>query len=119
MKLPIGLAVCVCFCAATAQARISSVYGPGSASCSEWTIARQRHTDQELGFVYWVGGYVSGFNAFAADDAFGAQMPGHVTGTSDMYGMAAWVDNYCQQNPLDSVVQATTALIKTLMVRKN
>jgi len=64
----VALAAFLSFGVPSAQARHSTVYGPGTASCAEWTAARDNHTREELGFVYWVGGYVSGYNAFANNE---------------------------------------------------
>ena len=58
----------------------------------------------------WLGGFLSAYNYF---------VPGvsDITGGTDFAGLEAWIDNYCSQNPLDSLNVAAVALVTLLKTR--
>jgi hypothetical protein len=55
--------------------------------------------------MQWVAGDLSGANMEVAE-------PEAVLGT-DFDGLMAWIDNYCQANPINNVAQAAGALLQT------
>ena len=65
--------------------------------------------------MQWVAGYLSGANVEAGANV-DATEPEALIGT-DFDGLMAWIDNYCQANPLDKVVEAAQALLQTLRSR--
>ena len=94
------------------------------ASCGAWTKA-QAHRPQFaadgsaiftarnidlIAQTSWVQGFLTGFNAY------GGGSGGILRGT-DKNGAFAWLDNYCEAHPLDTVVTATMELISELSSR--
>jgi hypothetical protein len=59
--------------------------------------------------VSWVMGYMAAVNINVAET--------DILGNIDGEGMKAWVDNYCQAHPLDTVSKATGALAFELLGR--
>lgn len=85
-------------------------YGfPGYDSCGSWTSNRRDRGSQALeGFVL---GFVTSANLYGDNDG--------LLGTgSGATGMLAWVDKYCADNPLDSVLTASIKLVTELKKRR-
>ncbi|TAM14225.1 MAG: hypothetical protein EPN56_11745 [Rhodanobacter sp.] len=83
-----------------------TTYGVGNGSCGEWLHDRKSNGWFQTG--EWVLGYVSAYGYY------GDYQLKHV----DSEAMAAWIDNYCQKNPLDSIETATQHLIEALKINK-
>ena len=81
-------------------------YGAGLKSCGTWTQKRKSKDWYEAG--QWVLGYITAYGYYGSDNLKDVEAP----------GMAAWLDNYCQQNPLESIETATQKLIETLKMKK-
>lgn len=95
-----------------AAAKEALVYGfPGHDSCGNWTENRANRGRQTQALEGWVLGFVGAYNWYV--DPRGDVAPG-VTATA----MFAWLDTRCQSRPLDSVLQATLALIAEMRARK-
>lgn len=86
-------------------------YGyPETDSCAGWTAERSKSGYRSQVQEGWVLGFISGLNAFGANT--GDIAPG-TTGT----GLLGWVDNYCKDNPLDSITTAGFKLANELKRR--
>jgi hypothetical protein len=74
--------------------------GPGGVSCGTWTA--DRRTDARLYQVdqAWVLGFLSGVGYAHEDDLDPLQ---------DL--VAAWINNYCQRNPMQEIVDAARAFL--------
>lgn len=83
------------------------VLGNGAQSCGTWTRHRQQGNPEWVDNGVWVVGYISGYNAFGLGSS-------DVTAGTDTQGVWAWIDNYCANNPLDTIQVAATALILEL-----
>ena len=59
---------------------------------------------QQIAQMEWVTGFISAFNYYVS-------RTGDVRTTNDFDGYYAWIDNYCAAHPLDTVANATVALI--------
>ena len=79
--------------------------GVGVDSCGTWTKDRSK---DEYGFLInaaWVQGYLSALNVWTV-----------IGGKNDVLhdinanALVAWVDKYCQEHPLDTIVKAATEL---------
>jgi hypothetical protein len=94
-----------------ASAENKMVYGAGMISCGEW---RQFRSTGDKPNSYqaqaWIDGYLSGSNASGDGPDFIAPKPTDVA-------YYAWIDNYCAQNPLNSLLEATFRLKKELASR--
>ena len=85
-------------------------YGAGMVTCAEWQ--KYRSTGDKaatLQLQAWIDGFLSGYN-MASDVDFIVPRPQTVA-------YYAWIDNYCTQNPLNVVMQATLALKNELTAR--
>jgi hypothetical protein len=80
-------------------------YGAGLSSCRGWSNARQQPS-AHLIHLSWVQGFVSG----VASD--GRELP-----EMNFFEVQQWIDDYCQQNPLDTIARAATALVGELATR--
>jgi len=52
----------------------------------------------------WVLGYVTAYGYYGTNDLKKV----------DGYAMTAWIDNYCQQNPLEDIETAAQQLVESL-----
>lgn len=107
------LLAAVIACAPVAQAQKITrvyVYSYGNASCGDWIAERKAPAaDADVGLA-WVLGYLTGIEEGRESRRIQFRHP-------DADAIAAWVDNYCQANPLDNLFQAAAKLNHDLMVR--
>ena len=88
-----------------------AVMGMGMQSCGAWTKARQPSNAYErTRFRSWLAGYVSAMN-------LDPNTPDVLLDT-DFEALSAWVDNYCQSNPLRQVATAADRLMDELRSRR-
>ena len=93
-------------------------YGPGAISCGSMLsiLDKQRGTDRELMenlFKAWMTGYLSALNLAVFHVIDGAN-----TELDDVHAHFRWLLNYCEENPLDMVPDASVKLFEEL-VRRN
>ena len=92
----------------TAQAQEQEgkfIIDPRDFSCGKW-INTPKNTAQHDVQGSWVFGYLSGINAENAGvDFLRGKEPDE---------LMAWIDNYCQRNPVHGITQAINELIKEL-----
>ncbi len=88
-----------------------NVLGYGNRSCGSWLQVRNIPSYDEAAQLSWVAGYLTGFNNYASGQS------GNVSAGIDLDGQFAWIDAYCQAHPLDSLFQATGALVRELEKR--
>ena len=77
----------------------------GAPSCGEWVAHREKSDTLALGNSYWLLGYLSGVAVSAGKD--------FLVGT-DNSALNAWIDKYCQSNPLKDLSSAGNALAADL-----
>jgi hypothetical protein len=83
-----------------------TMYGSGSASCGDWLAARTEQSDvRHQVQLAWVLGFLSA--------AGGYDVRGDLRHT-DSHAIAAWVDKYCRDNPLDIVAVGARHLVDEL-----
>lgn len=79
--------------------------GAGSVQCGEYLKARENR--QDVGeVVSWAWGYISGYNQWSTYPQI-QDFPATNTVT-------AYLDKHCRDNPLDTVLQGTVALVADL-----
>ena len=66
-------------------------YGTGFKTCAAYLDARQQQNPDQMVFVDWLGGYLSGVNAISKGST-------NVLGTSDITSAIFWLDNYCREH---------------------
>ncbi len=88
-----------------------NVLGAGTKSCGKWMEARKDDSWESLILINWVWGFVTSYNRYVHKGGVG------VEGNIDNEGLMAWVDQYCRDNPLENVANASQALIYKLNSR--
>ena len=83
------------------------VLGVGTISCADWTKEAKQALLKSQNQA-WLLGYLTAFNRFGTD------VTGDVMGKTSNKEALAWFDNYCVENPGDSVNRAAGALILEL-----
>jgi hypothetical protein len=96
---------------ASAQAPEPQTYGFGNASCGEWRQGRKEYDAEKLTYSQaarhgWVLGWLNAGSLYHEPIA-----------ETDSQAALAFIDDYCAQNPLDRVVDASTALVTELQRR--
>ena len=92
------------------------VLGDGNDSCGKWTENRaKRNDDGPDGFASfsdsaWVQGYLTATQSNLPQDFEAIRQ-------TDPAGIDAWVDNYCQAHPLDTINSAASALEDELLAK--
>ena len=81
----------------------------GAPSCGEWVAHREKSDTLALGNGYWLLGYLSGIAVSGGKD--------FLAGT-DNSALNAWIDKYCQANPLKDLVSGGNALAAELQKNK-
>ena len=84
------------------------VLGPGSASCVTWNADRQRNEAHSQLNQSWVLGFVTAYNLYKPASQDSSPKP------MDSRGMMAWIDNYCDANPLKDIFDAAQALVEDM-----
>ena len=87
-----------------------NVFGLGSESCGKWTAEKENDTDLQVVFKGWLNGYLTAY-------AFWVEKGSGPVNETDVFGARAWVDNYCQEYPLDFVADAASALIYAIKAK--
>ena len=102
MKTSIRVITAAAICL-VAQSSFAQYKTFGVPDCGEWI------TEKTLPRKTWVLGYLTGLNIAgnAKEDVLG-----EISSTAQIY---AWMDNYCGQNPLDTVLQGSNKLFYELM----
>jgi len=93
-------------------------FGGGRASCGEWTedknaapLAGQRASLRRFQLEQWIGGYLTAYSQWVEGGS------GPVSDTDNFVGATAWLDNYCQENPLNEVAEAAVQLINAIKAK--
>lgn len=112
MKKIIALASVLFICAAVAQPRGVQVRGVGNASCGEYLHDRSNlNKAQDAIYASWIWGYIAGFNLEVRRPT-SSELP-------DGYSTLAYLDKYCRDHPLESVIAGGSALIRDLGGERN
>lgn len=84
------------------QANAYTVYGQGTATCGTWIAERERGGYKDM--EYWVLGYITAAGYYETNKLK----------KSDRQALRAWIDNYCQKNPLSQLVDGAQGLVRAL-----
>jgi len=85
-------------------------FGAGTESCGRWTMVKEARSQANVVFKQWINGYLTAYNGWVE---FGS---GNVEKTQPE-GAWAWIDNYCQDNPLNDVAWAAAKLIDAIKAK--
>ena len=87
----------------TAWAGEHRIFGAGENSCGSWNAAA-KNSWRQIVLHEWLNGYLTANSLWLEGGS------GPVTKTEPA-GAWAWIDNYCQEKPLESVAKAVMELI--------
>jgi hypothetical protein len=87
-----------------AQGQPVSVWGTGQESCGKWLAERNNEVNRTI-FHNWMLGFISGNNWYSRT---------RQVRPPDSDAVAAFVDQYCQNNPLHVMALAAAALVGEL-----
>jgi hypothetical protein len=111
MKQLILIAVLACMVTPAWSAGENVTYGVsgfGNKSCGYWLESRRKKGWHEAIVKAWVNGLLTGVNFSISTTR--SSSTDLATGT-DHDGRAAWMDNYCSQNPLHNIAAAAVGLV--------
>jgi len=77
-----------------------ATYGTGLQSCTSYAHAREQLNADEVPFIDWLAGYLSGVNATS-------KHRNNILGLSDVRGTMYWLDGYCRRRPSAHFAEAT------------
>jgi hypothetical protein len=106
--LAAALAVVLMTASVGAKARDVAIIGAGSDSCGTWTA--QRQNTQGPSNRQWILGFISGA-------AFYGEGNIDPLNERDAQAVWAWVDNWCQNNPLEPMVMAGKGIVTLTLGR--
>lgn len=105
--------------AATPAESQPAVIGAGNATCTTWaTIRREQDPVNEAAVIEWLHGYLSATNEWASavtgePENIIASTPANAAAVDAYLWM--FIDNYCAENPQQTLRAAATALIQALL----
>ena len=106
------IAILVLSTAGTAFAQGVALKGVGVFSCGNYLQIRTEQSEVQNGvFISWIWGYMAAFNMESRTPTK-PDLP-------DEPSTLAYVDKYCRENPLKTVLVATNALIRDLGGKRN
>src|SRR6202162_2322039 len=85
--------------ASSRQSTTAIVYGAGFKSCAAFVEARERQNTDQLIFIDWLGGFLSGVNAMSLNT-------NNILGNADLTGAVGWLDGYCRAHPVAQFAMA-------------
>ena len=99
----VALLLAVFLISGTAWAQYTA-FGGGRESCGRWTEQKNAARDARVQFEQWLGGYLTAYS-------FWVEKGSGPVSNGDHVGALAWLDNYCQENPLKNTATAAEQLI--------
>jgi hypothetical protein len=81
-----------------------ATYGAGLKSCSVYLSDREQQNADEVAFVDWISGYLSGVNS-------AANHTNSMLGDTNLKGAVYWLVKYCHAHPDSSVAGAMHVLL--------
>ena len=103
LGLALGLSVAGGAAAMDAQGKYT-VYGSGQVGCGQWTKQRTYGGTLTQQDQHWVLGYVTAYNRWVSKER-------SVLGDMEVNDIVAWMDEFCGQNPKESLTGAVESLI--------
>ena len=86
-------------------------FGSGLDSCGSWTAAKEAESYKKQAiFRSWIEGYMTAYSRWV-------ERGSGPVGATLSPGAWAWVDNYCQDNPLESVGDAAEQMIDAIKAK--
>ncbi len=83
-------------------------YGEASVSCGSFVESKHNETQRYI-YLTWINGYLTAVNKYQNDVKIYNENRDIKAGR-DPQALMLWLDNYCQENPLDNFYQAVLKL---------
>jgi len=106
-----ALVIAVLLIGGTAWAAQYTIRGAGTKSCGSWTAAKEKDGWARVSYHAWVQGYLTAYSLWVEKGS------GPVSAETDNDGALAWVDKYCQANPLNDVADAAQIVITAIKAK--
>ena len=90
------------------------IRGSGATSCGSWL--KERRNGTYAIDLNWILGFVSAYNHYIYLDS--VTSGNGIFGSADPEAVAAWMDNYCNANPLSTPYSGSVELIEELRKMK-
>ena len=97
---------------AVSDERESTMLGAGGTSCGEFIAGKEKYGTVSLVHISWAQGFLTGLNVKYLE------ILESVTELPDRAAMELWIENYCQENPLDNFGFAIRKLWRELRARQ-
>ena len=88
------------------------IKGSGAKSCGSW-LKERRNGTYALD-LNWILGFISAYNHYIDNESHS----NGVFGSADPEAVAAWMDNYCGENPLSNPYTGSVKLIEELREKR-
>ena len=79
-------------------------YGVGLNACEAYLSAREQRNEEELSYIDWLSGYMSGLNALSN------RRINSILGDTNLQGTVDWLGNFCRKHPQTPVAVALDLL---------
>jgi len=88
---------------ATARDKDGMYWVQGTISCGHWVEHSKKGSWEEVADTNWIVGYITAYNR-QTPDVF------NIMGDTDKASVYLWMDKYCQENPLNNLVDGMELL---------
>jgi hypothetical protein len=90
--------------AASAETRGTTIMGSGASSCGTWSADRRLGGTVAIPEMEWATGFLTGVGFMGASQGIAP-----LDGLDHPQGVWAWIDNYCQAHPIETIAEAAAA----------
>jgi hypothetical protein len=101
------LSVCVASAVAADKSGTYTIFSMGTKSCGEVVSQFKEDGQEKWNNSVWIAGYLTAINQYVVKQK-------KIAAGTEPEGWNLWVNNYCAENPLDSLADAANALVKKL-----
>lgn len=92
------------------QGMAQTTHGSGTLSCGKWLEERRAGGWPDINSTHWLTGFLSAYNVYGPGK-------GNIAGSVDRAGMTAWIEQYCVNNPTNTLTDAAVGLVKHLRLK--
>ena len=93
------------------DSELFAVIGVGAGSCGEWTNERGTPLGYGTNMEGWLLGFVTAHNMNLPKDAGAFR---NLAENTDYLGLFAWMDNYCEEHPMELIYEAAMSIVAEL-----
>ena len=100
--------LCIVLSVTAMSAIAGPIKGVGATNCGKWIEDRQNETYYPQ--LNWILGFISSYNYYV----YVGKHENGVFGSADFVFVSAWMDNYCQKNPGETIFAGALKLMQEL-----